>query len=332
MLRLAHISDPHLGPMPGLRAGDYFNKRVIGFLYWKSNRKRHMTDDWRNRLIEDLQGFNPGHIAVTGDVTNLALEDEFHRGREWLESLGAAEDVSVIPGNHDAYVRGAFRRSAETWAPFMIGDAAPSDKITFPYVRRRNGIALIGTSSGVAMPPFVAAGLFGAAQARRLKAILSDPALENDFKIVMIHHPPHAGATIALSALYGAARFRRVIESAGADLVLHGHTHLATVATIPGPRAPVPVIGVPAASNGTGARRPAARFNLFDIERAGDTRWTCHWTERGFDRETGELSTFRDRVSIASLMPRVRSEDWTRPAPSVSPSAPQPAVIPQKEL
>lgn len=314
--------------MPGLPAGDYFNKRIIGFLYWKSNRKRHMTDDWRNRLIEDLQGYDPGHIAVTGDLTNLALEDEFHRGREWLESLGAANDVSVIPGNHDAYVRGAFRRSADTWAPFMVGDDANPDEITFPYVRRRNGVALIGTSSGVAMPPFVAAGMFGAAQARRLKAVLSDPALKNDFKIVMIHHPPHAGATIALSALFDAARFRGVIEAAGADLVLHGHTHLATVASIPGPRKPVPVIGVPAASNGTGARRPAARFNLFDIERTGEANWSCLWTERGFDRETGELSTFRDRISIASLMPQVRSEDWTRPIPS----APQTAAIPQKEL
>ena len=157
--------------MPGLRAGDYFNKRIIGFLYWKSNRKRHMTDDWRNRLIDDLKSFDPDHIAITGDVTNLALEDEFHRGRQWLETLGSAEEVSVIPGNHDAYVRGAFRRSAQTWAPFMAGDDAKTGTVSFPYVRRRNGVALIGTSSGVAMPPFVAAGLFGRAQARRLEAI-----------------------------------------------------------------------------------------------------------------------------------------------------------------
>ncbi|MEM1045795.1 MAG: metallophosphoesterase [Pseudomonadota bacterium] len=297
MFRLAHISDPHLGPIPALGAGDYFNKRVLGLLFWKGNRKRHMGAEWRNRLVADLKDTKPDHIAVTGDVTNLALGAEFERGREWLESLGAPHDVSVIPGNHDAYIRGAFKRHAATWAAYMSGDAA-AGTVDFPYLRRRADVSLIGTSTGIAMPPFVAGGVFGSAQATRLEAMLGEPSIADTFRVVMIHHPPHRQATLFRKSLFDAAVFREVIARKGADLILHGHTHLATRAEIAGPDGPVPVICVPATSNGPGATRPAGRYNLFDIERAGSGAWQALWTERGHDSRTGELVTFRDRESI----------------------------------
>lgn len=302
MFRLVHISDPHLGPLPNLGATDYFNKRIIGFLNWKGNRKRHMSDEWRNRLVADFKSARPDHIAVTGDLTNLALESEFRHGRKWLESLGSGQDVSVIPGNHDAYVSGAFKRWASAWAPFMSSDDAPAGTIEFPFLRRRNNIALIGTSTGIAMPPFVAAGIIGRKQADRLRSMLARPALVDDFRIIMIHHPPQPGATIKLKALLDAPRFRKIIRSVGADLILHGHTHLPTITSIAGPNGPVPVVGVAAASNGIGTSRPAARYNQFDIDRQKTGEWTCLWTERGFDAGTGELVTFRDGVPLASLL------------------------------
>ena len=45
---------------------------------------------------------------MTGDLVNLALDGEIEMARLWLETLGAPQDVSVVPGNHDAYVPGAF--------------------------------------------------------------------------------------------------------------------------------------------------------------------------------------------------------------------------------
>ena len=128
--------------MPDLQTADYFNKRIIGFLNWKGNRKWRMTDEWRERLIADFQSARPDHIAVTGDITNLALEGEFEHGRSWLESMGSGPDISVIPGNHDTYVRGAFRRHGSLWAPYMAGDGAAPGEIDFPYLRRRSGVAV----------------------------------------------------------------------------------------------------------------------------------------------------------------------------------------------
>ena len=109
-----------------------------------------------------------------------------------------------------------------------------------------------------------------------------------------------------INSLIDARLFRRVIRTCGADLILHGHTHLATVESIPGPRGPVPVLSVPAASNGIGLFMPPARYNLFEIERTSDG-WICLWTERGFEDPSGDLVTFRDRVSIGSLTDLRRS-------------------------
>ncbi|MEM8812567.1 MAG: metallophosphoesterase, partial [Pseudomonadota bacterium] len=234
MFRLAHISDPHLGPMPTLGTADYFNKRLLGMWYWRRNRQKHMTAEWLDGLVADLRAQEADHIAVTGDVTNLAMEEEFERGGHWLASLGAPENVSVIPGNHDAYVAGAFRKSSHHWASFMTGDDG-GRTIAFPYLRRRGDVALIGTSTGFALPPFVAGGFFGQRQADRLVTILRDPALSGTFKIIMIHHPPHPGATLPRKALFDAGLFRRAVRKSGADLILHGHTHLPTLAHIDGP-------------------------------------------------------------------------------------------------
>ena len=46
----------------------------------------------------------PDHIAVTGDIANIGLAEEYRHGRDLLESLGTAHDVSFVPGNHDIYV------------------------------------------------------------------------------------------------------------------------------------------------------------------------------------------------------------------------------------
>ncbi len=55
---------------------------------------------------------------------NIALPAEFEHARRWLEALGAPAEVSLVPGNHDAYVAGADMLGARHWAPYMAGDAA----------------------------------------------------------------------------------------------------------------------------------------------------------------------------------------------------------------
>ncbi len=278
---LAHLSDVHLAPLPPVSPWQLMSKRITGYINWQRHRRGTMGTQTLDTLLKALAEKAPDHIAVTGDLTNLALPAEFDQTRTWLSALGEAEEVSVIPGNHDAYVRDALESGLKQWAPWLTDDNgnATLSNTDFPYVRVREGVQIIGCSSAVATPPFIAAGHFGEAQGAQLAHHLKAGRENGLFRVVLIHHPPVRGATIARKRLYGIGRFQTVIEEQGAELVLHGHTHLPQRHFIEGPDKHVPVYGVPAASEATGRKRPPGAFNLFKIERATHNTFKCSHEE-----------------------------------------------------
>src|SRR5437763_16900738 len=101
---------------------------------------------------------------MTGDVVKLAIESEFAPALTWLRSLGPPDRVTAIPGNHDAYVRATQHRFAEVFSDYLRGDDASKAGGTFPFLRRRGPLALIGLTSAVPTAPFMATGRFGRAQ------------------------------------------------------------------------------------------------------------------------------------------------------------------------
>ncbi|MEW5421008.1 metallophosphoesterase [Amorphus sp. 3PC139-8] len=276
MYTLAHLSDPHLGPLPQPKLRELASKRVIGYVNWRRNRVSLHLEEPLARLVDDMLSTTPDHIAVTGDLVNLALKAEIETARQWLGALGPARDVSVIPGNHDAYVPGALGHAWRSWADHMTDDAKPLSAAgeRFPFIRRRGPIAVVGTSSAVATGPFMATGSFGPGQAQRLTDCLRGLGKEGLFRVVMVHHPPLSGATGWYKRLVGGSRFRAAVREAGAELVLHGHTHRRSIGWI----GHVPVIGVPAASNAGHAH--GAGYNLFRI--GGEPNaWQVEMIERG---------------------------------------------------
>ena len=111
MFRLAHFSDLHLGPLPDVTYRDLVSKRITGYVNWQRRRRKTMQEDVIDRVVEDMLEAGPDHIALTGDLVNLALDKEIDAARIWLEALGTPHDVSVVPGNHDAYVPGALDKA-----------------------------------------------------------------------------------------------------------------------------------------------------------------------------------------------------------------------------
>src|ERR1700688_1711294 len=132
---LAHLSDPHLPPLPAARLRDLAGKRALGYLNWTRNRHKYHRREVLDALVADIQAQRPDHIAVTGDLVNLALEAEFAPAQAWLESVGPPQQVTVIPGNHDAYVRATQHRFAETLGNYLDGDDAPDSDAAFPFLR-----------------------------------------------------------------------------------------------------------------------------------------------------------------------------------------------------
>ena len=297
--RLAHISDVHLAPLPKLRRRELFSKRITGYINWKRNRARHMAGDTLERLVAAMQGQSPDHVAVTGDLTNLALDAEIDNAAAWLESLGEPADVSAIPGNHDAYVPGALARAVAAWRGNMTTDVSgiPLTKSGFPFLRERGPAAIIGVNSAIATGPFMASGVFSQRQAKGLSQALAIAREKGLFRVILIHHPPVRKATTAQKRLYGIRLFQSVIREHGAELVLHGHTHLPQRNAIAGPDGgAVPVIGVPAGGEEPGGKRPAAAFNLFEIG-GGPGHWQCGLEEHSLAGKTG-LTEITDRRSL----------------------------------
>src|ERR1700676_5676337 len=144
---LAHLSDPHLPPLPTPTLRELAGKRALGYLNWTRNRQRHHRRDVLDAMVSDLQAQRPDHIAVTGDLVNLALEAEFAPALKWLESVGAPDRVTVVPGNHDAYVRATQSCFAQVWRSYLEGDDTSGTAVAFPSLRRRGPLALISLSS-----------------------------------------------------------------------------------------------------------------------------------------------------------------------------------------
>ena len=181
-----------------------------------------------------------------------------------MEGLGAPEAVSFVPGNHDAYVKGALEGLLAEVAPWTRGDDGAMCR--FPYVRRRGKIALVGLSSAVPRPPLVASGKVGGKQLKEAEQLLTELSGEKLFRIVMIHHPPHVGGAPGGRNLTDARGFEAMIARAGAELVIHGHNHVGSLAWLMGPQAKVPVIGAPSASARGGTLVHSAGYYLYLIE------------------------------------------------------------------
>jgi 3',5'-cyclic AMP phosphodiesterase CpdA len=277
---LAHLSDPHLAPLPVASFMELAGKRLTGWLNWQ--RKRHLVHDSAvlATIVADMQAQQPDHIAVTGDITNIGLPAEFAHGRNWLDSLGSAADVSFIPGNHDIYVAGCAELAARAFGANMRGDEGE----TFPYVRRRGPVALIGLSSGVPTAPFMATGEVGDAQRVRLALLLDALKAEGLFRVVMIHHPP-VSESGHHKRLIDAEQLKAVIAAHGTELLLHGHDHLHMINWLAGPDGEaVPAVGVPSASAKPGLDKDAAAFNLYRIDGAAGA-WTCEMVSRSIGED-----------------------------------------------
>ncbi|MEI4233337.1 metallophosphoesterase family protein [Roseovarius sp. D22-M7] len=275
---LAHLSDVHL-PLPTVVSPfSVFNKRLLSLLSWHTKRSRDHLKARLDQLVADLLDHEPDLIAVTGDLTNLGLDIEYRGARAWLETLGDPARVTVIPGNHEALVRGAWDSGAAQWRPYWQGDDDTGAAVAqaFPTLRLRGPLALIGMSSAIPSPPGQAVGAVGPAQRTRLAEILSDSRGKGLCRVVLIHHPPLDGTVTRRKRLRDTAEVTEILAREGVELVLHGHSHKSHHQTLQTRDGPAPVIGVPSASS---MRHEAAAYNLYRVTPTG-TGWEISLTPR----------------------------------------------------
>lgn len=306
-MRLAHCSDLHLLSLDGVRKLQFVNKRWIGALNLLTNRGRHYHTEAFEDMVADLATVGVDHVLCTGDVTNLAFEQEFRFAKAIFDRLPLGPDqVTVLPGNHDAYVQegvglfakvfGEHATADPDWGWPAAGSPEPAtdpvpdvDRATWPLVRVRGPLALIGLTTSRQSPWFTAYGRLGATQLERLRRVLGDPRLRDKVRVVAIHHPP-AGkrARSVIRGLKDHEAFARVIAEAGAELVLHGHEHRDLRELLPTPKGDIEVLGVPSGTYEANHPDRTARYRIIEISDGrivGQHLRVWHRARRVFERD-----------------------------------------------
>lgn len=268
----AHLSDPHLTSLCNIKVRDLLNKRALGYLSWHLHRRFEYRGEVLAALVRDLQGIRPEHIIITGDLTHLGLPCEFLEAKKWLHSLGPPSQVTVIPGNHDAYVGTDWDHTFVHWLEYMVSDAGQdhvgkkSDiRTLFPSLRIRHETAFIGLSSARPSKPFFALGSVGQVQLKKLGHILAQTGRQGLFRIVMIHHPPQPGIMTWRRRLTDSRELRSLIAQQGVEMVLHGHAHRSSMAWLKTPAGLAPAIGVPSASATSRKSGHNAGYNVYSL-------------------------------------------------------------------
>ena len=288
MFRLAHVTDLHVRNFAGARVRDFFGKRAIGALNLALVRRRKHRMEMLAALGEDLRTRQYDHLVVSGDLGNLSLLSEWREARSWIERTGVSvENATVIPGNHDTYVRevvasGIFEK---VFAAYQSADLR-LDKETYPFARLRGEIALVCANSCVPTGDLGAWGRVGEAQLRRVEALLAAPEVRARFRVLVIHHSPVMHRPPETRNLSDRVQLAEVLARVGAELVVHGHDHRDEFAELPGPDGRrIPVVGAGSASY-AGAADRCSRYHVYQIDGArGEVLTYAHDSATGAFRE-----------------------------------------------
>jgi 3',5'-cyclic AMP phosphodiesterase CpdA len=202
-VRILHFSDPHV-QLPGWRERPL---RELGALrslatveLWKG-RGRDFDDALAvlGRIVRDADVLRADLVVCTGDLTQLAMEEEFALAREALLPLG--DRLVCIHGNHDRY-------------PLATGPNGLYEAY-FPPRPLPPGFDAVDSCGPVCWPVIT--------QGR-----IVDEELARDFsgKVVLVHHAPFREGGVPdwpWHRLRGARRLLGATREAAA--VLCGHIH-----------------------------------------------------------------------------------------------------------
>lgn len=238
--KIAHISDLHILEVRDVKPWHFLNKRLVGGTNLLLNRGDKHSAAVVEKALSRIDDLDVDHIAITGDLTNLALPSEFDAARRIVDTIsGSPERVSLIPGNHDYYTPDAARdrRFETTFAPYLQSDL-PDYQLEsgYPFCKLRGEVAIVGLNSGIVTPPMFATGRVRTAELKAAAALLGDPQVRDRFVIVMVHHhllPFEHSRVEYLRRLVNADDVLRTLRELNVDLAIHGHNHHFSTVELP---------------------------------------------------------------------------------------------------
>jgi 3',5'-cyclic AMP phosphodiesterase CpdA len=279
-----HLTDPHLTTLTNVKYRQLLNKRVLGYLSWKTKRQHYHQPSILAALISDMRTINPDHVVISGDLTHIGLADEFDQVADWLPTIGTAEQVTVIPGNHETYVKTSWQHSFAKWHDYLAGDNTPANNqiIEFPTLRIRNQIAFIGLNSAYPSAPLLATGKLGNQQLAKLEQLLEHTKQQGLFRVVIIHHPPIPGICIWRKRLTDAEKLQTILQQHSVELVIYGHTHKTDCRDLITVNGTTPLVSVSSASSISDENSRRASYAVFRVSKDQSNNWQLTKTIRQY--------------------------------------------------
>lgn len=246
-MRILHISDVHVqvdyDERPWARIGW---RRVAGQLELKLARRARRyvnAPQTIERLVAEGMRQGVDHVIVSGDLTALALDDEFEGARKALGEIAARPDkLTVVPGNHDIFTPGSHRKKRfESWFGHLLTSDIPELQVEGPWPHVRlvgDDVAVVGLCSARVPPiPGIAAGRVGEAQVAALVKIGAHRKVRGRAIYVVVHHAPlRKDGTIDRRdhGMADAVQLLEACKEASVAAVLCGHIHSRFSLQVPG--------------------------------------------------------------------------------------------------
>jgi len=218
---IAHITDMHLLERTERHA---FDVRFVSL-----GRRLDAEDRLAKarRAIATARAAGAEHYVFTGDLTETGTLAQFEVLAELLfECKLRPDDVTLLPGNHDAYTAPNVWRDALSGSlrPFARHAALEPGKVV-----DLGGAYLLPVDATFHQPVTRSAARFNDEIETALAERLADPALSSAPVVIAIHHPPQPrpGPWHWVDGLLGGKRLLAMIEPRENVTVLHGHLHKA---------------------------------------------------------------------------------------------------------
>ncbi len=267
MFKLAHLSDVHVSAVWPTLSRMWRGKRMLGGANMIFRRRNELRTQYVPLITKHIESQQPDLVLLSGDISTTALHEEFALARGFLQGFIDREQLVIIPGNHDVYTAGAMKEKRyESHFSDCHGETLPDEM--YPFTRLLgDDIAIIGLNSCVPTGLSGSWGVLDPEQINRLPELLLK--YSDRFRVVMIHHflqDKHGTPGLPRRGLRNRHDFLRIIQSYGAELILHGHEHACYQYMIPGNNHPVRVMNPGPATRHTQYPNAQGGYQIYEIE------------------------------------------------------------------
>lgn len=270
-MRIVQISDVHF-------THSCFNplrlcsKRFLGLVNWLLFRKPTFESKSLKELPDLWKSLSVDMVLVGGDLTTTALPSEFEEARQYFNRC--SQPTLFIPGNHDHYTRGAYRKR-RFYNEFTNRGALEGFSLTKEGVevhRMASGWWCIALDTARPTSLLSSNGYFTPKVEQYLLAALS--LIPKSDRVLLLNHFPFFQNDFPHHRMIRGERLREILENhPNIFLYLHGHTHRHTIADLQSSSLPLVL------DSGCPVQKHRGSWNLIDLTNSGCTVQPYRWNE-----------------------------------------------------